>query len=77
VLDTIFPADKSPLIRHIRTPIPQDDETEEARLAFHEFYWEETDTAVTLPEFFAHGDDKLGLLMANYSEKAFSLSDKK
>jgi hypothetical protein len=70
VLDTIHHRDRSPQIRHIRATLAQDDEGEEARVEFARFFWEETDSAVTLPEFFGHGDDKLGLLMANYSSKA-------
>jgi len=50
--------------------LPQDDEGEEAKKAFAHFFWSETDSSVTLDEFFEHGDNKIGILMINHTEKA-------
>ena len=70
VLDTIFHSDKSTLIRHIRATLPQEDEEPEARIAFQEFFWEETDSSITLPEFFGHGDNLLGQLIVDEKHSA-------
>nr|CAD2184903.1 unnamed protein product [Meloidogyne enterolobii] len=70
VLDTIFSINKSKLINYHRAQLPQDDEGEEAKKAFAHFLWCETDSSVTLDEFFEHGDNKIGILMINHTEKA-------
>uniref|UniRef100_A0A1I8BHZ0 Glucuronosyltransferase n=1 Tax=Meloidogyne hapla TaxID=6305 RepID=A0A1I8BHZ0_MELHA len=70
VFDTIFSKNKSKLINYHRAQLPQDDEGEEAKKEFANFFWYETDSSVTLDEFFEHGDGKIGILMINHTEKA-------
>uniref|UniRef100_A0A914HX86 glucuronosyltransferase n=1 Tax=Globodera rostochiensis TaxID=31243 RepID=A0A914HX86_GLORO len=74
VLDTIHRSDKSPLIRHIRATLPHSEtENEAERLAFAEFFWNQTDSSVTLPEFYNQADGHLATLMLNHSAKMVDL----
>ncbi|KAL3098326.1 hypothetical protein niasHT_021598 [Heterodera trifolii] len=74
VLDTIHRSDRSSLIRHIRAPLPHAEVEDEAeRHAFAEFFWNQTDSSVTLPEFYRQSDEQLATLMLNHSKKMVAL----
>uniref|UniRef100_A0A183C1Q3 glucuronosyltransferase n=1 Tax=Globodera pallida TaxID=36090 RepID=A0A183C1Q3_GLOPA len=74
VLDTIHRSDKSPLIRHIRATLPHAETEDEAeRLVFAEFFWNQTDSSVTLPQFYNQADGHLATLMLNHSAKMVDL----